>query len=164
MLEVTKSRKSKNFQKIITNVIRKKSNTNVKGDMSFAEIQAKRDACLNDLYDILMPVCGDRQACQILDTIRLGQRGETMVDCLPLMAVGEAMVMMRGEVRTAIQKVRSYKTVESVIELDKARACQHCEDMIAVYWMVQKSYYTLYRRFMAAFSKPQITWQQGWTS
>lgn len=40
----TKQRgKSNSFQNIIAKVMKKSSNTNIQGDMSFAEIQAKRD-------------------------------------------------------------------------------------------------------------------------
>ena len=161
MTKLTKTTKSKYFQSIITKMMKRNSNTNIKGDMSFAQAQAQKDAHLNNLHNMLVPVCGQAQANQIIDTIRLGQRGETIVDCLPLMAVGETMAMMRNEVRQSIKKVRSYKAVETVIELDKARDQQNCQEMIAIYWMVQKAYYTLYKRFMIAVDRPSIKYVGG---
>ena len=158
MTKITKTTKSKYFQSIITKMMKRNSNTNIKGDMSFAQAQAQKDAHLNNLHNMLVPVCGQAQANQIIDTIRLGQRGETIVDCLPLMAVGETMAMMRNEVRQSIKKVRSYKTVEAVIELDQARDQQDCQEMIAIYWMVQKAYYTLYKRFMKKFDNSALNW------
>ena len=142
-------------------MMKRHSNTNIKGYMSFAEAQAQKDEALNELNDMLVPVCGHAQANQIIDTIRLGQRGETIVDCLPLMAVGETMAMMRGEVRKAIKQTRSYKTIESVVELDRGRTCQNCENMIAIYFMVQQAYYTLYKRFMIAVDRPSINYGGG---
>jgi len=161
MTKIVKTKRSKYFQNIITKMMKRNSNTNIKGDMSFAEAQAQKDANLNSLYNMLVPVCGHAQADQIIDTIRLGQRGETIVDCLPLMAVGETMAMMRNEVRKAIKQTRSYRTIESVVELDKARACQNCENMIAIYFMVQKAYYTLYKRFMIAVDRPSVNYGGG---
>lgn len=161
MTKLTKTTKSKYFQGIITKMMKRNSNTNIKGDMSFAQVQAQKDAHLNSLHNMLVPVCGQAQADQIVDTIRLGQRGETIVDCLPLMAVGETMAMMRNEVHQSIRKVRSYKTVEAVIELEQARDQQNCQEMIAIYWMVQKAYYTLYKRFMIAVDRPSINYVGG---
>ena len=161
MTNLIKKRRSKYFQQIIAKAMSKNRNTNVKGDTTFAEMQAKQDETLNSLFDMLKPVCGDAQANQIINTIRLGQRGETIVDCLPLMAVGEAMAMMRGEVRKTINQVRSYNTIEPVIELDHARACQNCEMTMATYFMVQKAYYTLYKRFMTAVDRPSINYGGG---
>lgn len=158
MTTLVKKKRSHAFQKIIAKAMRQKSNMNVKGDMSFAQAQVQRDETLNHLYDILLPICGNTQARQILDTIRLGLRGETIVDCLPLVALGETLSMMRHEVRQAIKKVRSFSTIESVVALDQARANQECENIMAVYWMVQKSYYALYKRFMAAVDRPSINY------
>ena len=44
------------------------------------------------------------------------------------------------------------------IELDKARDQQDCQEMIAIYWMVQKAYYTLYKRFMKKFDNSALNW------
>jgi len=155
MTKLEKKRRSRYFQQIIAKAMQQKSNTNVKGDMSFAEMKDQRDETLNQLNDILVPVCGEKQTAQILNTIRLGLRGETVVDCLPLTALGETCALIRGEARKAIKNVRSYDTIESVVELEQVRAYQHCNTMITVYWMVQKAYYTLYKRFMNEFSR---TW------
>jgi hypothetical protein len=158
MTKLTKTRKNKRFQQIITKAMYNKSNTNIKGDMSFAEIQAKRDETLNHLYEVVLKASDHKQAQQIVDIVKLGLRSNQTVDAMPIMAVGDVMAYMRIQARDAIKQVRSYKTVESVIELDKARACQNCEDMIAVYMMVQKAYYTLYNRFMSECTKSQLSW------
>ncbi|PCI00502.1 MAG: hypothetical protein COB76_03490 [Alphaproteobacteria bacterium] len=127
-----------------------KSNTNMKGDTSFAEIQAKKSDTLNILFHELESVCGERQAQDIINVVRLAERGETVIDCLPVMAVGETLAFVRGEVRKAIQQVRSYQTIESVIDFDATRARQRLDRMVAIYWMVMPAYYTLYDRFMTA--------------
>jgi hypothetical protein len=51
MKKTVKTRKSKHFQNIIAKVMKNNSNTNIQGDMSFAEIQAKRDETLDHLYN-----------------------------------------------------------------------------------------------------------------
>lgn len=158
MTKLTKTRKNKRFQQIITKAMYNKSNTNIKGDTSFAEIQAKRDETLNHLFEVVLKASDHKQAQQIVDIVKLGLRGHETVDAMPIMAVGDVMAYMRIQVRNAIKQVRSYKTIESVVELDYARACQNCEDMIAVYMMVQKAYYTLYNRFMAEVQKPCVGW------
>ena len=154
MSKILKARKSKHFQNLIAKALRAKSNTNIQGDMSFAEMQAKRDETLNHLYDVALAASDHKQAQQIVDIVKLGLRSNEFVDAMPIMAIGDVMAHMRGQVREAIKQVRSYKTIESVVELDKARACQNCENMIAVYFMVHKAYYTLYKRFMATVERP----------
>jgi len=158
MTKLAKTRKNKRFQQIITKAIYNKSNTNIKGDMSFAEMQVKRDETLNHLYEVTLKASDHKQAQQIVDIVKLGLRSNEFVDAMPIMAVGDVMAYMRIQVRDAVKQVRSYKTIESVVELDHARACQNCEDMIAVYMMVQKAYYTLYNRFMAEVQKPSVGW------
>jgi SAM-dependent MidA family methyltransferase len=146
MSKLTKTRRSKNFQKIVAKAMYQKSNTNVEGDTSFAEMQTKRDETLNHLYEAVLKASDHKQAQQIVDIVTLGIRGNEFVDAMPIMAVGDVMAYMRNEVRKSIKQVRSYKTVESVIELDKARTYQNYENMVAVYLTVNKAYYTLYTR------------------
>jgi|GEM_PF-3190116 len=158
MKKTVKNRKSKHFQNIITKVMKKNSNTNIQGDMSFAEIQAKRDETLDHLYNVALAASDHKQAQQIVDIVKLGLRGSEFVDAMPIMAIGDVMAHMRIQVRDAIKQVRSYKAVEPIIELDKARAEQNCENMVAVYFMVNKAYYTLYNRFMAQVTKSGSSW------
>ena len=159
MSKLTKTRRSKNFQKIIAKAMYQKSNTNIQGDTSFAEIQAKRDETLNHLYEAVLAASDHKQAQQIVDIVKLGIRGDEFIDAMPIMAIGDVMAYMRNEVRKSIKQVRSYKIVESVIELDKARTYQNYENMVAVYLMVNKAYYTLYNRFMNECDKPQLSWK-----
>jgi hypothetical protein len=153
------SKIKKHFQSIITKMMNKNSNTNIQGDMSFAEIQAKHDETLNHLYNVTLAASDHKQAQQIVDIVKLGLRGNTFVDAMPIMAIGDVMAYMRGQVRDAIQQVRSYNMIESVIELDKARADQNCENMLAAYLMVNKAYYTLYKRFMSETTQPVCGWK-----
>jgi SAM-dependent MidA family methyltransferase len=159
MSKLTKVRRPKNFQKIIAKAMYQKSNTNVKDDMSFAEMQDKRAETLNHLYEEVLKASDHKQAQQIVDIVKLGIRGNEFVDAMPIMAIGDVMAYMRNEVRKAIKQVRSYKAVETVIELDKARTYQNYENMVAVYLMVNKAYYTLYNRFMNECGKPQMSWK-----
>lgn len=158
MKKLVKTRKPKNFQKIIAKAMKSNSNTNVKGDTSFAEMQAKRDKTLNHLYDVVLTASDAKQAQTIVNIVKLGLRGNEFVDAMPIMAVGDVMAYVRDQVRTAINEVKSYKTVEPIIELDKVHAEQHCANMIAVYLMVNKAYYTLYRRFMEKMKQPAFGW------
>ncbi len=158
MLKTKQRGKTNSFQNIIAKVMKQSSNTNIHGDMSFAEMQAKRDEILDNLYNTILPVSNHAQSQQIVDIMKLGLRGNEFVDAMPIMALGDVMAYMRQQVRQAIKQVRSYDTVETVIELDQARAYQHYEDMVAVYFMVNKAYYTLYKRFMVEANKPQMRW------
>jgi len=158
MTQLEKKRRSRYFQQIIAKAMQQKSNGNVKGDMSFAEMQAQRDETLNHLYDTVVKVSDHKQAERIIDIVKIGIRGNEFVDAMPIMAIGDVMAYMREQVRKSIKEVRSYDTIETVVELDQARASQECENMIAAYWMVQKAYYTLYKRFMNEFSRPWATY------
>ena len=111
MSKLLKTRKSKHFQNLITKALRAKSNTNVKGDMSFAQMQATREETLNHLYDVALAASDHKQAQQIVDIVKLGLRGNEFVDAMPIMAIGDVMAHMRGQVREAIKLVRSFKTI-----------------------------------------------------
>lgn len=157
MTKLEKKRRSRYFQQIIAKAMQLKSNMNVKGDLSFAEMQAKRDETLNHLYDTIIKVSDHEQSQRIVNIVKTGIRGNEFVDAMPIMAIGDVMAYMRDQVRKSIKEVRSYDSIESVVDLDRARACQHCNNMIAVYWMVQKAYYTLYKRFMAECNRPAFS-------
>ncbi len=145
-----KTGKSQKFRAIVAKAMRQSCNNNEMGDNSFAEMQAKRDETLSHLYDIVLKASNAGQAQQIVDIVKLGLRGNTFVDAMPIMAVGDVMAYVRNIAFESIKDVRtnrSDKTDGAAIDLDQARAEQHCEDMVNVYWAVQKAYYTLYKRF-----------------
>lgn len=150
MTKVRKTKGKARLNSIVTRTMKMKSNTNMKGNTPFAEIQTKKTEALNILFHELEGICGESQAQDIINSVRLAQRGETVIDCLPVMALGEALGFVRGEVRKATAQVRSYQTIESVVDLDIIHAKQRLDHMVTLYWLVMPAYYTLYRRFMTA--------------
>lgn len=142
--------KSQDFQTIVAKAMRQSCNNNVMGDNSFAMIQAKRDETLSHLYDIVLKASDAEQAQQIVDIVKLGLRGNTFVDAMPIIAVGDVMAYVRHLAFEAIKNARanrSSKVVDTAIDLEQARIEQNCTDMVNVYWAVQKAYYTLNKRF-----------------
>jgi hypothetical protein len=150
----SKTGKSQNFQVIIAKAMRQSSNNNVMGDTSFAEMQAKREETFKHLYDVVLAASNIEQAQRLTDIVKLALRDSKLVDDCSAMAMGDVMGYARYKAREAIKDVRKARAgdpVDPAIDLDLARAEQHCEDMLNVYWMVKEAFYTSYKRIMAEY-------------
>ena len=150
----SKTGKSQNFQAIIAKAMRQSSNNNVMGDNSFAEMQAKREGTFKHLYDVVLAASNIEQAQRLTDIVKLALRDSKLVDDWSVMAMGDVMAHLRYKAREAIKDVRDFNSgdnTDGTVDLKQARAEQHCEAMLTVYWMVQKAFYTSYKRVMAEY-------------
>jgi hypothetical protein len=150
MAKIFKTTKAKRMQNIVKRAMGMAGNNNTINNDYFTDYQEKKSEALNTLFHELEGVCGDRQAQQIIDTVRKADKGETITDVLPLCALGETLQFVRNEVKKSLKTVKQSRMQGNVVALDAERAKQRMDQMMPVYWMVMHAFYAHYKNFMNA--------------
>ncbi len=119
----------------------------------------KQETDYQTLYMELEGRYGPALAQDIVDQVKKadGQDNkEQNTDYMPLKALSEALEIFRAETKSNVKKLKFIKHAQNnanddVIDLEEARLEKELECLLACYWQTQKSFYTLYNRFMACY-------------
>jgi ribosomal protein S17E len=150
MTKEFKTKKRMSVQNLIARVTKKTVNNNVSGLNTLALKKAEKSKALNTLFHELEAICGDRQAQQIIDTVRKANSDEASADVMPLCALGETLQFVRNEVKASLKAVKKNRFEGNIVDLDSERNKQRLEQMMPVYWMVMHAFYSHYNKFMKA--------------
>ncbi len=119
-------------------------NTEVEYETLYMELEGRYGAALaQDIVD------------QVKKADMQDNKNET-TDYMPLKALSEALEIFRAETKTNLKKLKFIKAAannanDEVANLEELRLEKELECLLACYWQTQKSFYTLYNRFMAAY-------------
>ena len=122
-------------------------------------IKKNKESDYQTLYMELEGRYGPALAQDIVDQVKKAEdqdNGQEKADYMPLKALSEALEIFRAETQHNVKKLKSMKKAQDhandeVINLDTARLEKELECLLSCYWQTQKSFYTLYNRFIAAY-------------
>jgi protein involved in sex pheromone biosynthesis len=124
----------------------------------------KRDIELDKLQDELEAQYGPAVAQDVVDRIRKSEQEEKVPDYMDVKAMSELQERFRAQAMMAVWRLRKWRrveearaTVENLVVLEGAFLQRQCEDAIKLYREANKSYFSMYRQAMAAFTAKTST-------
>ena len=108
------------------------------------------------LYQELEERYGPAMAQGIVDQVKKAEKKNYVPDYMPVKALSEAIEVIRPEAQSLLKQIKQnrFKANAVVIHLDQKKLKQEFEHLFDCYWQLQKTFYTLYSRFMNAYAQP----------
>lgn len=115
--------------------------------------EKQRENSLQALYEELENRYGPGLAQEIVDQIRKTEDQDYVPDYMPVKAISEVLELFRKETRDLLQSLKQRKAQaqeSNVLDMESKRIEVRLQRLLPVYWMVMKTFYTLYARVINA--------------